>query len=379
MSNQGKGLANVIAAESSLSRVDGERGELIYRGYDIRDIGEKATFEEVIYLLWNGELPTQSRLDSFKMALAAKRKLPTAVYNIMKMVPHEAHPMAMLRTVVSGLGLVDRDADNINVDEARKKALALTAVFPTIVAAWERVRNSKDPIEPRNDLGHAANFLYMLDGKEPNPDAVRALDAYFVMSADHDFNASTFAARVTTGTLADMYSAVTTGIGTLKGAAHGGANQKAMEQFLDAAQRGDVKAWFDEARASGRRISGIGHRIYKVEDPRAKILRPMAEKLGQTSGQGQWFKIAAEIEALARADPYFIERDLHANVDYYSAVVLYMIGIPIDQFTCMFAVGRVAGWTAHIIEQLADNRLIRPKAQYIGPVNLTYVDLKDRQ
>jgi citrate synthase len=218
----------------------------------------------------------------------------------------------------------------------------------------------------------------MLNGAEPNPDAVQALDAYLVLLADHDFNASTFAARVTTGTLADVYSAVTSAIGTLKGAAHGGANQRAMEQFIDAAQRGDVAAWFREARADGKRIMGIGHRVYKVEDPRAKILRPMAHRLALSSGQGQWYEIAAEIERLARSDPYFIERDLHANVDYYSAVVLYMINLPVDQFTCMFAMSRIAGWTAHILEQLADNRLIRPKAHYVGPMDLPFVPIELR-
>jgi citrate synthase len=373
-----KGLAGVIAAESSLSRVDGEKGELIYRGYDIMDLGQKASFEEVVYLLWHGDLPTETQLNTFKAALVAHRALPSAVLHMMRSIPHEAHPMAVLRTVVSGLALVDLSADDISLEGARKKALMLTGVMPTIVAAWERIRNNKEPVAPRNDLGHAANFLYMLNGEEPIQEAVTALDAYLVMLADHGFNASTFAARVTTGTLADMYSAITTGLGTLKGAAHGGANQKAMEQFMDAAQRGDVDAWYQEARESGRRIMGIGHRVYKVEDPRAKILRPMAEDLAQKGGQGQWYQIAARIEALTRQDDYFVERDLYANVDYYSAVVLYMIGIPVDQFTCMFALSRIAGWTAHVQEQLADNRLIRPKAQYVGPVSRTFVPLSER-
>jgi citrate synthase len=218
----------------------------------------------------------------------------------------------------------------------------------------------------------------MLNGTEPNPDAVKALDAYLVMLADHGFNASTFACRVTTGTLADVYSAITSGIGTLKGAAHGGANQKAMEQFIDAAQRGDVSAWYEEARATGRRIMGIGHRVYKVRDPRAFILQPMAERLANSSGQGQWYEIATQIEQLTRQDSYFVERDLYANVDYYSAVVLYMIGIPVDQFTCLFAMSRIAGWTAHVLEQLADNRLIRPKARYVGPEGLTFIPLDER-
>ncbi|HEX6386266.1 MAG TPA: citrate/2-methylcitrate synthase [Anaerolineae bacterium] len=378
MSNEGKGLAGVIAADTTLSRVDGEKGELIYRGYDIQDLGEKASFEEVVYLLWNGDLPNRSQLEAFKAALVAKRALPSAVLRTMTSFPHEAHPMAVLRTVVSGLALIDPSADDISLEGARKKALWLTAVFPTIVAAWERIRNNQEPIAPRNDLGHAANFLFMLNGQEPNADAVKALDAYLVMLADHGFNASTFAARVTTGTLADVYSAITSALGTLKGASHGGANQRAMEQFIDAAQRGDVEAWYQEARVTGKRIMGVGHRVYKVEDPRAKILRPMAERLARSSGQGQWYSIAAQIEQLTRSDEYFVERNLYANVDYYSAVVLYMIGIPVDQFTCIFALSRIAGWTAHVMEQLADNRLIRPKARYVGEEERTFVPIDER-
>lgn len=373
-----KGLAGVIAADTTLSRVDGEKGELIYRGYNIMDLGENATYEEVVYLLWHGDLPNHSQLATFKAALVAKRALPAGVIETMRSFPREAQPMAVLRSIVSGLGLIDPTADDISLESARKKALLLTAVFPTIIAAWQQIRNGKEPIPPRNDLNHAANFLYMMDGQWQNDDAVKAVNAYLVMLADHGFNASTFACRVTTGTLADMYSAITTGIGTLKGAAHGGATQKAMEQFIDAAQRGDVTAWYNEARASGKRIMGIGHRVYKVEDPRAKILRPMAERLANSSGQGQWYEIAAQIEALTRQDAYFVERDLFANVDYYAAVVLYMIGIPVDQFTPMFALSRIAGWTAHVQEQLADNRLIRPKAQYLGPENLTFVPLAQR-
>jgi len=378
MSDVTKGLAGVTAADTHLSFVDGQAGQLIYRGYDISDLGQKASFEEVIYLLWNGDLPNRAQLETFKAALVAKRALPTAVLRTMQGLPHEAHPMAVLRTVTSGLALIDPTADDISLDGARKKALLLTAIFPTIIAAWERIRSEKEPVPPRHDLDHTANFLYMLSGAEPNPDAVRALDAYLVMLADHGFNASTFAARVTTGTLADVYSAVTTGLGTLKGAAHGGANQAAMEQFIDAAQRGDVAAWFEETRAAGKRIMGIGHRVYKVEDPRAKILRPMAEELAKSSGRGKWYDIAGQIERLARADEFFISRNLHANVDYYSAVVLYMIDLPVDQFTSMFAMSRIAGWTAHVLEQLADNRLIRPKANYVGPKGLGFVPLEER-
>jgi citrate synthase len=378
MSETAKGLAGVVAADTSLSHVDGEQGILIYRGYDIRDLGAFATFEEVTYLLWNGELPNKRQLEAFKAALESKRELPPAILSMMRDFPHEAHPMAVLRTAVSAMGLIDPSADDISVEGARSKSLILTAVMPTIVAAWERIRNGHKPVAPKPGLGHAANFLYMLDGKEPNPDAVAALDSYLVMLADHGFNASTFAARVTTGTQADVYSAITSAIGTLKGASHGGANQRAMEQFVEAAQRGDIDAWFKEALESGKRIMGIGHRVYKVEDPRARILRPLAQKLAASSSKSEWFDVAYRIDELSQQDDYFIERKLYANVDYYSAVVLYTIGLPIDQFTCIFAISRAAGWTAHIMEQLADNRLIRPKANYVGEFNKAYIQLADR-
>jgi citrate synthase len=373
-----KGLSGVVAADTSLSFVDGAAGKLVYRGYDIHDLGGHVSFEEIVYLLWNGDLPNGSQLTAIKAALAAMRGLPPPILRAMTTIPREAHPVAVLRTVISWLGLVDTTADDISPESARKKGLRLTALFSTIIAAWERIRCNQEPIDPRNDLDHAANFLYMLRGRDPSPDAVRALDAYLVLLADHGFNASTFAVRVTTATQADVYSAITSGIGTLKGAAHGGANQKAMEQFIDAAQRGDIVGWFNESRQAGRRIMGLGHRVYKVEDPRAKILRPMAEQLSKSSGQGEWFEIAAEIERLARTDEFFIERNLHANVDFYSAVVLYMIELPVDQFTSMFAMSRIAGWTAHILEQLGDNRLIRPRANYIGPMDLTFLPLEKR-
>ncbi|MGH2536069.1 MAG: citrate/2-methylcitrate synthase [Candidatus Promineifilaceae bacterium] len=379
MTNPSKGLAGVVAADTALSHVDGQAGRLIYRGYSIEDLGQQASFEKVVHLLWHGELPTAEQLAAFSDRLTSKRDLPLALVEAMRNYPRQAHPMAALRTAVSALGMHDANPDDITPDGAYNKAVCLTASLPTLVATWERLRSGHEPLSPKAELGHAANFLYMLSGKEPNPDAVRALDAYLVMLADHGFNASTFAARVTVSTLADVYSAVTTAIGTLKGAAHGGANQRAMEQFLAADKRGDLEAWYRETRAGDQRIMGIGHRVYKVEDPRARILRPMAEALAASSGQGRWYEIAAGIERLARTDPYFIERDLYANVDFYSAVVLYMIGLPVDQFTCVFAISRVAGWTAHILEQLADNRLIRPKANYTGPRDKRYLPLGERR
>ncbi|MCL4870089.1 MAG: hypothetical protein KJ063_14080 [Anaerolineae bacterium] len=365
--SDGKGLQGVAVADTALSRVRGDIGELIIRGYQIADLGANVTYEEAVYLLWYGELPTPEQLAHFREKLVAQRPIPAALLALMAQFPHTAHPMAVLRSTVSLLSFYDAAADDITLDEARAKAVRLVAQFPTLVAAWERIRQGKPVLDPRPDLDHAANFLYMLSGDTPNEDAVKALDAYLVLLIDHDFNASTFSARVTTGTNADLYSAITTALGTLKGPAHGGANQKAMEQFLAAAATGDVAQWYNDFRDAGNRVMGIGHREYKVEDPRARVLRPLAENVARSSGNGYWYEIAAQIEQLTRQDDYFVSRNLYANVDYYSAVVLYMLNIPVDQFTCIFALSRIAGWTGHVLEQLANNRLIRPQANYVGP------------
>lgn len=365
--SSGSGLQGVPAANTALSRVNGDIGELIIRGYQIADLGANCGYEEVVYLLWNDRLPTPSELVRFKAEWVAHRAIPDGLIALMRQFPPTAHPMAVLRSAVSLLALFDATADDMSFAAATRKSLHLVAQLPTLVAAWERIRQGQPIIPPRADLDHAANFLYMLSGAEPNEEAVKALDAYLVLLVDHDFNASTFAARVTLGTNADLYSAITTAIGTLKGPAHGGANQKAMEQFLEASASGDIRQWYATERAKGRRIMGIGHREYKVEDPRARVLRPLAEKVALSGGNGHWYDVATEIEKLTRQDDYFVSRDLHANVDYYSAVLLYMLNIPVDQFTCIFAVSRVAGWVAHILEQLPNNRLIRPHANYIGP------------
>lgn len=362
-----QGLQGVPAADTALSRVRGDIGELIIRGYQIADLGAHVSYEEAVHLLWHNELPTPAQLASFQAQLAVHRTIPDALIHHLHRFPATAHPMAVLRSAVSILGLLDPTADDIRREAAQEKLIKLVAQLPGIAAAWQRIRHGQEPIAPRPELGHAANFLYMLTGQKPHDDAVKALDAYLVLLIDHDFNASTFSARVTTSTSSDVYSAVTTALGTLKGPAHGGANQKAMEQFLEAAASGNITQWYQAVRAGGRRIMGIGHREYKVEDPRARVLRPLAQKVAHSSGNGQWFEVATQIEQLTRQDEYFVSRDLHANVDYYSAVLLYMLGIPVDQFTCIFAISRVAGWAAHILEQLTNNRLIRPHANYVGP------------
>ncbi|MFT5194043.1 MAG: citrate synthase [Cellvibrionaceae bacterium] len=362
-------MSDDTVAATQKSRVDGTNGELLYHGYNILDLGENADFEEVAYLLWNNAYPNAEQLKAFDVELKTLRLLPAAILTMLKGFPKEGSPIAVLRTAVSAMSLVDPEADNVNMANSLDIAKKLTAVIPTIIAAWERIRNGNEPITPRSDLNHAANFLYMFTGEEASPEAVDAIDKYLVLLADHGFNASTYSARVTTSTMSDMYSAITTAIGTLKGPAHGGATQAAMQQFIEAHDMGATE-FFDMCMSTGRRIMGIGHRVYKVEDPRAKILRPLAEKLAASHEQGYWFEVALGVENAARANAYFIERNLFPNVDYYSAPALYMLGIPMDSFTSMFAMSRVVGWTAHVLEQMEHNRLIRPIANYEGPTDL---------
>lgn len=374
-----KGLQGIVIGQTRLSKVDGTIGKLQYHGYNIIDLAEHALFEEVIYLLWNNKLPTQDELDAFIQVLAGDRALPNELLDMMKQYPKTAHPMSVLRTAVSTLGMMDPDTEDNSPESNYKKARKLTAAMGTIIAAWEQIRRSQEPVAPRAGLALAANFLYMLTGKEPTQTQVDAINTYLVMLADHGMNASTFSARVTTSTLADMYSAVTTAIGTLKGPAHGGAAQKAMEQFLDIGSPDNADSWFENAMANNVRIMGIGHRVYKTEDPRATILRERARALGERSGDSTLLDIAWRLEQLARSNAYFVERNLYANVDYYSAVVLRESGIPTDQFTSLFAMSRIAGWCANIIEQWTDNRLIRPQVEYIGPEDLAWMPITERK
>jgi citrate synthase len=381
MSNESavaKGLEGVVVAETQKSKVDGAIGKLQYHGYNIFDLAEHATFEEVIYLLWYNKLPNKAELEAFKVELNAQRTLDDEIITRIKGFPKTAHPMAVLRSVISVLGAFDPEEADTSPASIMKKSIRLTGVMPTIIAAWERVRSGVEPIAPRADLSLAANFLYMLKGVEPGATEVRALDVYLILLADHGMNASTFSARVTTATLSDLYSAITTAIGTLKGPAHGGANEKAMEQFISVDSPDKVEAWFKDAMTAGKRLMGIGHRVYKVEDPRATILRKWAKELAVDGEVARWYEIAYRLEQQARTHEYFIERNLFANVDYYSAIVLYQVGIPVDQFTPLFAMSRIAGWTAHVMEQWQDNRLIRPRAQYVGPENVAWEPLEKR-
>lgn len=374
-----KGLAGVVVAESKIGLVNGTEGKLVYAGYKIEDLAENASYEEVVFLLWNGRLPSAQELEQLRSDIANHAALPPDLLTQMKMWPKTIDPMAMLRTAVSALAFYDPDSEDNSEAANKRKAMRLTGQITTICAAWDRIRKGHEPLAPRKDLKLAANFVYMLTGKEPDPTTTSAIDTYLVLLAEHGMNASTFASRVTVATGADMHSGIVSAIGTLKGPSHGGANAEAMRMFLEIGDPANVENWFKtEIKGKDRRIMGIGHRIYKALDPRAAILKERARNLAASSGNLKWFEIASKLDDLARADSYFIERNLYANVDYYSAIVLYTIDLDVDMFTPLFAMSRIAGWTAHIIEQFGNNRLIRPDVDYVGPTDLPWVPLEQR-
>jgi len=374
------GLEGVVVGSTGISKVAGEEGRLTYRGYDIADLAEHATFEEVAFLLWHGRLPNQKELAELRREMAAHRKLPQQVLDMLHAVPRGAWPMDVLRTSVSSLALFEPvQADGTHVSDVAT-AVRLTAATATAVAAWDRLRRGEEPIAPRTDLSHAANFLYMKNGTVPSETAARALDVYFVLLADHGFNASTFAARVTTSTWADMYAAATSAIATLQGDLHGGAPGKVMKMILDIGDPDKAEAYVRGIVDKGGRVMGIGHREYKVRDPRAEPLERMARDLGEASGKPQWYAVARRLEdvAVRVLDEKKPGRRLYANVEFYTAPTLYALGIPPDTFTCMFACSRMAGWTAHVLEQMKDNRLIRPQVEYTGLVGLPWVSIERR-
>lgn len=374
-----KGLEGVVVAESKTSLVNGQEGKLVYQGYSIETLAENALFEEVAFLLWNERLPNRAELENLRATIAAEAALPDLIISHLKSYPRQADPMAVLRTAVSALALTDPDSEDNSMEANRRKAVRLTGQITTICAAWNRIRQGLEPVAPRKDLNLAQNFMYMLTGQEPDPVASTAINTYLVLLAEHGMNASTFASRVTVATGSDMHSGVVSGIGTLKGPSHGGANAEAMRMFLEIGEPEHVANWFKTHIKEGeRRIMGIGHRIYKALDPRAAILERHAEALARSSGNEKWFQIAKQLAEAARADEYFIERRLYPNVDYYSAILLYTIDIDVDMFPPLFAMSRIAGWTAHIIEQFANNRLIRPDVNYTGPLGLQWVDIDQR-
>ena len=368
-----KGLEGVVAANSGICYIDGDRGILAYRGIDIHELAENSTFEETCYLLWFGKLPSRRELDDTRKALAAERKLDPAIVNLLRQAPRQALPMDVLRTAVSALAFYDPDFRDNDRDANVRKTFRLTSQLPMIVAYYDRIRKGKQLVEPDRSLSHAANFLLMLNGEPPSRTAERALDIALILHADHELNASTFAARVTAATLSDMHSCITSGIGALKGPLHGGANEAAFK-MLDAIDRqgADPVEYVRGMLGQKKKISGFGHRVYHTEDPRATHLRQMSHDLGQASGQGKWFDYSRKIEEFIRK-----EKKLNANVDFYSASTYHVLGLDTDLFTPLFAVSRISGWTAHVLEQFADNRLIRPRAEYIGPpypVHYTPID-----
>jgi citrate synthase len=358
-----KGLEGVVATTSSICYIDGDQGVLAYRGLDIHDLADHSTFEEVCYLLWFGKLPTRSELNVVRERLAAERKLDPGIISLLRSVPEHIQPMDVLRTAVSALSFYDPDERSNDHDANVRKAIRLTSQIAMIVAAYDRIRKGKNVVEPDRSLSHAGNFLLMLNGEKPSSTAERALDIALILHADHELNASTFAARVTAATLSDMHSAITSAIGALKGPLHGGANEAVflMLEEIDKKKEDPVEH-VRGMLAQKKKISGFGHRVYHTEDPRATHLRKMSEDLGRSNGQGKWFEMSRRIEQFVKA-----EKKLNANVDFYSASTYHVLGIDVDLFTPIFAVSRISGWTAHVIEQLDDNRLIRPRADYLGP------------
>jgi citrate synthase len=358
------GLEDVVATSSAICYLDGDRGVLAYCGYDIHDLAQSATFEEVCFLLWHRRLPTRAELGDLQSQLSAARPLKEPILRLMRSLP-PVNGMDALRTVTSALAHYESDVEETSPDAQYRKAVRLTAQVGSVVATWGRLQAGGGPIAPDPAMGHAANFLYMLTGERPNSTAIRALDIALTLHADHELNASTFATRVAAATLTDIYSAVVAAIGTLKGPLHGGANAEVMKMLLELGQTASGDRVDDVIRgklARKEKIPGFGHRVYKTEDPRATHLRQMSRELGKRSGNTAWFDMSQRIEALVKG-----EKKLNPNVDFYSASTYYALGIPIDLYTPIFAVSRISGWTAHVLEQYANNRLIRPRADYTGP------------
>ena len=370
-----KGLEGIVANATRLSDVIGDKGQLIYCGYDINELAGKVSYEEVVFLLWNNRLPTRAELDDCAQTLRELRQLPDGVIDFIKSAPNEANPMDVMRTGISMLGLYDRDAIKEMTPEANKeRARSITSKIGVIAAYFHRARRGKSLPPVRDDLSEAAHFLYLVNGEEPTQEAADTLDVAFVLHADHGTNASTFSARVTISTLTDIYSAVTAAIGTLKGPLHGGANEGVIQMLEQIGSEDRVDAYVDEQLAQKKKIMGIGHRVYKTLDPRAPHLQRMAVKLSEKLGDAKWIRMSERIAQLMKE-----RKNLNANVDFYSATVYYSLGIPTDLFTPIFAVSRCSGWCAHILEQLEDNRLFRPLSEYVGePVGKTVVPIDQR-
>jgi citrate synthase len=375
MPTTSRGLEGIVANTTRLSDVIGDKGQLIYCGYDINELAGKVSYEEVVYLLWNNRLPNREELERCVNQLRSLRKLPEALIDFIKNAPKNAAPMDVMRTAVSMLGLYDPNiGKEATVEVGKERARSITAKIGVIAAYFHRARNNQ-PLPPvREDLGEAAHFLYLMNGEEPTKEAADTLDVAFVLHADHGMNASTFSARVTISTLSDMYSAITSAIGTLKGPLHGGANEEVIRMLEEIGSVENVDAYIEDQLAQKKKIMGIGHRVYKTLDPRAPHLRAMAIKLSEKIGEPKWIKMSERIAELMKQ-----KKNLNANVDFYSATVYYSLGIPTDLFTPVFAIARTSGWCAHVLEQLEDNRLYRPLSEYIGePVGKKVIPIDQR-
>jgi citrate synthase len=371
-----KGLDNVYVKESKICFIDGEASKLFYRGYSIDDLAEHASFEETAYLLIKGWLPTRSQLDEFKTRIETYRALESGVLKLIREFPAQSDPMDVLRTAVSALGLYDPHPTTDKLEERIDKALRILAKTPTIITAFDRIRNQREPISPKLGLSHAADFLFMLTGKEPDPYDAHVMDVALILHAEHEMNASTFSCTVTASTLADMYSIITSGIGTLRGPLHGGANEAALKTVMEVGEPSKAESYVAEALAQKKKIMGFGHRVYKTWDPRYVILKKIGGELAAKKGQTGLFDTAVAIEASARK--HLEGLPIFPNVDSYSGIVFHVLGISTDLFTPIFAMSRVAGWTAHAIEYLEANRLIRPKALFVGKVGLPYIPMESR-
>ena len=367
------GLADVVACNSGISLIDGQAGQLLYRGYDAVELARHSTFEEVAYLLWYGRLPGLSEFEAFLDGFTGSMRLPVETVMIMRMFPHVATPMEILRTAVSSMGHWDPDSGVTRLDALMRKAQRITERMPLIISSYQRLRNGMEPIEPRSNSGIAMNFLYTLTGKEPDPVMVRAMDSALILHADHELNASTFTARVVAATLTDIYSCITSAIAALKGPLHGGANAEVMNMLDAIGDPARADSWVKERLSEKKKIPGFGHRVYRCEDPRATALRETARKITTMTGNTRYFEIAEEVEKTMLTNT-----KVFPNVDFFSGTLYNAMGIPSELFTPIFAISRVVGWTAHILEQLKNNRLIRPTANYVGPSLTPYVDINAR-
>jgi citrate synthase len=368
-----RGLEGVVAAETALCDLDGKNGRLAYCGYDIDDLARRASYEEVAYLLWHGELPTRAQLDQLTAELVAARPIPPELAQSFSLMPKDTDPMRVLQASVAMLGMRDPDATDNSRAANRRKAARLTSQMATAICAHDRVRNGQPPVEPSSELSHAANFLYMMTGKKPSEVTTRAFDASLVLYAEHELNASTFTTRVIAATLSDMHSAVAGGVGAMKGTLHGGAGEAVMRTLLEIGALDRVDSFTDRAMAEKRRLMGFGHRVYTAGDPRAAILKGMAEEACRQSGQSLWYDLAVKLQAKVNA-----AKRLIPNVDFYSAPLFYTIGVPVDLFTPVISLARVGGWTANLLEQYDDNRLIRPRADYKGAGRRTFMPVENR-